>query len=118
MPGLSFEASIAGAVGTNFSGRKAYFGAYSSYRAYLVYSYVPQGWSQEQTSVDQRLAKTEVTMSSVQARKDELAAKRARLAELKQKRAQRQTEFTNTRQSLNVSEVRDNYAIAHVNDAD
>lgn len=45
-------------------------------------------------------------MSSVQARKDEIVAKKARLAELKRQRELRQKEFTSNRQSLDASEVR------------
>lgn len=39
-------------------------------------------------------------MSSVQARKDEILAKKAKLAELKRQRELRQKEFTSARQSL------------------
>ena len=39
-------------------------------------------------------------MSSVQARKDEILAKKARLAELKRQRELRQKEFTSSRQSI------------------
>ena len=46
-------------------------------------------------------------MSSLQARKDEILAKKAKLAELKRQRELRQKEFTNTRQSIGeTSEVR------------
>lgn len=45
-------------------------------------------------------------MSSVQARKDEILAKKAKLAELKRQRELRQKEFSNNRQSLgSVEEV-------------
>lgn len=45
-------------------------------------------------------------MSSVQARKDEILAKKARLAELKRQREIRQKEFSSTRQSIgDASEV-------------
>jgi len=44
-------------------------------------------------------------MSSLQSRKDEILAKKAKLAELKKQRELRQKEFTNNRQSLDVSEV-------------
>ena len=45
-------------------------------------------------------------MSSSQARKDELEAKRAKLAELKRQRELREKEFTRTRQSIDASVVR------------
>lgn len=46
-------------------------------------------------------------MSSVQSRKDEILAKKARLAELKRQREIRQKEFSSTRQSIgDASEVR------------
>ena len=45
-------------------------------------------------------------MSSVQTRKDEILAKKAKLAELKRQRELRQKEFTSNRQSLDASEVR------------
>lgn len=44
-------------------------------------------------------------MSSLQSRKDEILAKKAKLAELKRQRELRQKEFTNTRQSLDAGEV-------------
>ena len=44
-------------------------------------------------------------MSSLQSRKDEILAKKAKLAELKKQRELRQKEFTSNRQSLDVSEV-------------
>ena len=45
-------------------------------------------------------------MSSVQSRKDEILAKKARLAELKRQREIRQKEFSSTRQSIgDASEV-------------
>lgn len=44
-------------------------------------------------------------MSSIQARKDEILAKKAKLAELKRQRELRQKEFTSNRQSLDASEV-------------
>jgi hypothetical protein len=44
-------------------------------------------------------------MSSIQARKDEILAKKAKLAELKRNRELRQREFSNTRQSLDATEV-------------
>lgn len=48
-------------------------------------------------------------MSSVQSRKDEILAKRAKLAELKRQRELRQKEYTSSRQSLGgaASEVSD-----------
>jgi len=47
--------------------------------------------------------------SSVQQRKNEILAKRAKLAELKKQRELRQKEFTNTRNSVgDASEVRAN----------
>lgn len=46
-------------------------------------------------------------MSSMQTRKDEILAKKAKLAELKRQREQRQREFSSTRQSIGEpSEVR------------
>jgi dynein intermediate chain len=44
-------------------------------------------------------------MSSIQQRKEEILAKKAKLAELKKQRELRQREFTNHRQSLDVGEV-------------
>lgn len=44
-------------------------------------------------------------MSSVQARKDEIQAKKAKLAELKRQRELRQKEFSSNRQSLDAGEV-------------
>jgi len=44
-------------------------------------------------------------MSSLQSRKDEILAKKAKLAELKKQRELRQKEFTSNRQSLDVGEV-------------
>ncbi|KAK4507869.1 hypothetical protein PRZ48_001604 [Zasmidium cellare] len=44
-------------------------------------------------------------MSSIQARKDEILAKKAKLAELKRQRELRQKEFTTNRQSLDASEL-------------
>ncbi|CAK3960003.1 Cytoplasmic dynein 1 intermediate chain 1 [Lecanosticta acicola] len=44
-------------------------------------------------------------MSSIQARKEEILAKKAKLAELKKQRELRQKEFTTNRQSLDVSEL-------------
>ncbi|EGP91481.1 unnamed protein product [Zymoseptoria tritici ST99CH_1A5] len=44
-------------------------------------------------------------MSSIQARKDEILAKKAKLAELKRNRELRQKEFTNNRQSLDATEL-------------
>jgi dynein intermediate chain len=48
-------------------------------------------------------------MSSLQSRKDEILAKKAKLAELKKQRELRQKEFTSNRQSLDVSEVNTYY---------
>jgi hypothetical protein len=48
---------------------------------------------------------TSRNMSSLQSRKDEILAKKAKLAELKKQRELRQKEFTSNRQSLDVSEV-------------
>ena len=45
------------------------------------------------------------TMSSVQARKDEILAKKAKLAELKRQRELRQKEFTSNRQSVDAAAV-------------
>lgn len=45
------------------------------------------------------------SMSSLQSRKDEILAKKAKLAELKKQRELRQKEFTSNRQSLDVGEV-------------
>ena len=45
------------------------------------------------------------TMSSIQQRKDEILAKKAKLAELKRQRELRQKEFTSNRQSIDASEV-------------
>jgi len=46
-------------------------------------------------------------MSGLQARKDEILAKKAKLAELKRQREARQKEFTSSRQSLGeATEVR------------
>jgi dynein intermediate chain len=44
-------------------------------------------------------------MSSIQQRKEEILAKKAKLAELKKQRELRQREFTSHRQSLDVGEV-------------
>lgn len=44
-------------------------------------------------------------MSTLQSRKDEILAKKAKLAELKRQRELRQKEFTNNRQSLDAGEV-------------
>lgn len=44
-------------------------------------------------------------MSSLQSRKDEILAKKAKLAELKKQRELRQKEFTSNRQSLDAGEV-------------
>lgn len=44
-------------------------------------------------------------MSTIQARKDEILAKKAKLAELKKQRELRQKEFNTNRQSLDASEV-------------
>lgn len=44
-------------------------------------------------------------MSSVQNRKNEILAKKAKLAELKRQRELRQKEFTSNRQSLDAGEV-------------
>jgi dynein intermediate chain len=44
-------------------------------------------------------------MSSLRSRKDEILAKKAKLAELKKQRELRQKEFTSNRQSLDVGEV-------------
>jgi dynein intermediate chain len=44
--------------------------------------------------------------SSLEARKQEIIAKRAKLAELKRQRAQRQKEFTSSRESGDAAEVR------------
>lgn len=44
-------------------------------------------------------------MSSIQSRKDEILAKKAKLAELKRQRELRSKEFTTNRQSLDASEV-------------
>lgn len=44
-------------------------------------------------------------MSSLQSRKDEILAKKAKLAELKRQRELRQKEFTSNRQSLDAGEV-------------
>ena len=47
-----------------------------------------------------------MSSSSIQSRKDEILAKKAKLAELKRQRELRQKEFSNNRQSLgDVSEV-------------
>lgn len=46
-----------------------------------------------------------VKMSSLQSRKDEILAKKAKLAELKRQRELRQKEFTSNRQSLDAGEV-------------
>lgn len=45
-------------------------------------------------------------MSSIQSRKDEILAKKAKLAELKRQRELRQKEFSTNRQSLDATEVR------------
>lgn len=44
-------------------------------------------------------------MSSLQSRKDEILAKKAKLAELKKQRELRQKEFTANRQSISVGEA-------------
>lgn len=44
-------------------------------------------------------------MSSLQSRKDEILAKKAKLAELKRQRELRQKEFTNNRQSIDATDV-------------
>jgi len=44
-------------------------------------------------------------MSSIQQRKEEILAKKAKLAELKKQRELRQREFTSHRQSLDAGEV-------------
>ena len=44
-------------------------------------------------------------MSSIQQRKEEILAKKAKLAELKKQRESRQREFTSHRQSLDAGEV-------------
>ena len=44
-------------------------------------------------------------MSSLQSRKDEILAKKAKLAELKRQRELRQKEFSSNRQSLDATEV-------------
>ena len=44
-------------------------------------------------------------MSTMQARKDEILAKKARLAELKRQREIRQKEFTTSRQSIGIGDA-------------
>lgn len=46
-------------------------------------------------------------MSSIQSRKDEILAKKAKLAELKRQRELRQKEFSNNRQSIDGTDVGD-----------
>ena len=44
-------------------------------------------------------------MSSLQSRKEEILAKKAKLAELKRQRELRQKEFSNNRQSVDATDV-------------
>lgn len=57
-----------------------------------------------------------VNMSSLQSRKDEILAKKAKLAELKRQRELRQKEFTSNRQSLDAGEVSEEYTITGTRD--
>ena len=54
---------------------------------------------------------TDYNMSSIQQRKEEILAKKAKLAELKKQRELRQKEFTHHRQSLDVGEVHTNQPV-------
>lgn len=54
------------------------------------------------------LRATACNMSSIQQRKEEILAKKAKLAELKKQRELRQKEFTSNRQSLDAGEVNNN----------
>lgn len=69
------------------------------------------------TTTDQATCRiNSAIMSSLQSRKDEILAKKAKLAELKRQRELRQKEFTSNRQSFDAGEVNKECTVAGIRD--